>query len=86
YLDNKNIFLGAQNVDLHLEGSFTGEVSALMLKDIGVKYVIIGHSERRFFHHENNNMIAEKFSIVKSLNLIPILCIGENQQEKKLNT
>ncbi|QCI15982.1 triose-phosphate isomerase [Buchnera aphidicola] len=78
-----NIFLGSQNVDLNLKGAFTGETSILMLKDIGVKYIIIGHSERRLFHYETNDLIAKKFNLIKELNLIPILCIGETAEEKK---
>jgi len=82
-IKNMNIFLSAQNVDINLKGAFTGEISALMLKDIGVKYVIIGHSERRLLHHENNNTIVKKFDLIKNLSLIPILCIGETALEKQ---
>ncbi|QCI21606.1 triose-phosphate isomerase [Buchnera aphidicola (Hyadaphis tataricae)] len=78
-----NCFLGAQNIDINLTGSFTGETSVAMLKDLNVQYVIVGHSERRLFHQENNPLIAKKFSLVKSENLIPILCIGETIEEKK---
>ncbi|ANZ22520.1 triose-phosphate isomerase [Buchnera aphidicola (Diuraphis noxia)] len=84
-VNKMNIFLGAQNVDINLKGAFTGEISVLMLKEIGVKYVIIGHSERRSFHNETNNYIAKKFLLVKNYNLIPILCIGETEQEKRKN-
>ena len=80
----KNIFLGAQNVDLNLLGAFTGEISVDMLKDMGVSYVIIGHSERRRYHKESDIIIARKFKIVKEANLTPILCIGENKVEKEL--
>ncbi|QCI17703.1 triose-phosphate isomerase [Buchnera aphidicola (Acyrthosiphon lactucae)] len=82
-IKNMNIFLGAQNVDINLQGAFTGETSALMLQDIGVKYVIIGHSERRLLHHETNDLISKKFHLIKELNLIPILCIGETERDKK---
>lgn len=85
YAKDINFFLSAQDVDIHKKGAFTGETSILMLQDIGVQYVIIGHSERRFFHNESNELIAKKFSLVKSLNLIPILCIGENASEKNQN-
>ncbi|QCI17127.1 triose-phosphate isomerase [Buchnera aphidicola (Aphis helianthi)] len=80
-----NIFVSAQDVDINKKGAFTGETSILMLKDIGVKYVIIGHSERRFLHNEDNKLITEKFGLIKSLNLIPILCIGESENERKEN-
>lgn len=77
-----NIKLCAQNVDIHLSGSFTGETSSFMLKDLGVQYVLIGHSEQRIYHKDNNtSYIAEKFFITKSVGLIPILCIGENKTE-----
>lgn len=82
-VSDNQIFLAAQNVDVHNSGAFTGEISAEMLKDIGVKYVIIGHSERRIFHDENENLIAKKFSIVKDSGLIPIICIGETSTENK---
>lgn len=83
-ITNNNIFLAAQNADVNLYGAFTGEISVNMLKDIGISYVIIGHSERRIYHQENNDFIANKFKIIKDANLIPILCIGENDKQKKL--
>ncbi|QCI21030.1 triose-phosphate isomerase [Buchnera aphidicola (Hyperomyzus lactucae)] len=82
-INDMNIFLAAQNVDINLKGAFTGESSILMLKDIGVKYIIIGHSERRLFHQETNDFIAKKFLLVKKLKLIPILCVGETEKEKQ---
>ncbi|VFP85912.1 Triosephosphate isomerase [Buchnera aphidicola (Cinara pseudotaxifoliae)] len=81
----KKIFLSAQNVDNHTLGSFTGEISPNMLYDMMIKYVIIGHSERRFNHQETNYIVANKFRLLKKENLIPILCIGETEQEKKDN-
>lgn len=77
------IALGAQNVDTNLSGAFTGEISANMLKDIGAKYIIIGHSERRIYHKESNKYIAEKFVVLKESSLIPVLCIGESEAENK---
>lgn len=82
-LHKKKIEVCAQNVDIHLSGSHTGDISAEMLKDIGVKYVIIGHSERRIFHNESDDLIALKFNAIKSQNLIPVLCIGESKEENK---
>lgn len=61
-INNINIFLSAQNVDTHIKGAFTGENSALMMKDIGVKYIILGHSERRLLHNENNEIISKSFA------------------------
>ncbi|UVK76840.1 MAG: triose-phosphate isomerase [Sodalis sp. Fse] len=82
-LAGSHIALGAQNVDIHLSGAFTGEVSAEMLKDIGAKYIIIGHSERRIYHKESDEYIAEKFAVLKEVGLIPLLCIGESAAENK---
>ncbi|WP_343190142.1 triose-phosphate isomerase [Buchnera aphidicola (Mollitrichosiphum nigrofasciatum)] len=81
----KNLHLAAQDVGVNSLGAFTGEISAYMLKDIGVEYVIIGHSERRLYHCENNIFIAKKFKIIKESGLIPILCIGETYEQKKNN-
>lgn len=84
-IEKTNIVLGAQNVDINIEGSFTGETSISMLKEIGVRYVIVGHSERRLWHHENSELIAKKIYLIKKFNLIPILCIGETKEDKKNN-
>ncbi|QJC37307.1 triose-phosphate isomerase [Enterobacteriaceae endosymbiont of Donacia thalassina] len=84
-LKKTSISLTAQNVDIHIKGSFTGEISIKMLKDVGVKYVIIGHSERRLFHNENNNFVSKKFFLIKKYGLIPILCLGETEEQKKNN-
>ncbi|PPI86912.1 triose-phosphate isomerase [Candidatus Pantoea edessiphila] len=78
---SNNIKLCAQNVDINLSGAFTGDISAEMLKDIGVKYIIVGHSERRLYHREDNNYIAQKYAVIKSLGLTPVLCIGETSIE-----
>jgi len=77
------IALGAQNVDVNLSGAFTGETSAEMLKDIGAKYIIIGHSERRTYHQESDDLIAKKFAVLKDTGLIPVLCIGETDAENE---
>lgn len=84
-IQHEKFFLAAQNVDINISGAFTGDISASMLKDIGVKYVIIGHSERRKFHQENDLYIAKKFKIIKNQGLIPILCIGENIDDHSSN-
>lgn len=80
-LIGSKIVLGAQDVDVNLYGAFTGDTSAAMLKDIGVKYIIIGHSERRTYHQESDEYIARKFAVLKSQGLIPVLCIGESEEE-----
>lgn len=71
------VFLGAQNCNEHASGAFTGEVSADMLKSVGVKYVILGHSERREYYKESNELLAKKVDIVLEKELTPIFCCGE---------
>ncbi|WP_334471154.1 triose-phosphate isomerase [Arsenophonus sp. PmNCSU2021_1] len=80
-LTGSKIALGAQDVDVNLSGAFTGDNSAEMLKDIGAKYIIIGHSERRTYHQESDEFIARKFAVLKSQGLTPVLCIGESEEE-----
>ena len=82
-VEGSDIGVGAQNIDVNLSGAFTGETSAEMLKDIGARYVILGHSERRTYHHETDELVAEKFAIVKQQGLIPVLCIGETEAENE---
>jgi len=77
------IKLGAQNCFWEEEGAFTGEISPKMLKDLGVKYVILGHSERRRLFAESNEIVAKKIRIILKFNLIPVLCIGETEEERK---
>ncbi|NBI13244.1 triose-phosphate isomerase [[Haemophilus] felis] len=79
----KLIELGAQNVDVNVQGAFTGDISPEMLKDFGVKYVIIGHSERRTYHRECDGFIAKKFAALKTAGLVPVLCIGESEEENE---
>ena len=80
-----NIALGAQSVCAEPVGAFTGEVSAAMLKDIGCRYVIVGHSERRAIYHEDDALVARKFVAAQSQGLIPILCVGETLTERDAN-
>lgn len=79
------IKLAAQNCSEYNNGAYTGDVSTEMLKDCGVSHVIIGHSERRKYHHENDETINLKIKKVLSDDLIPILCIGETLQERENN-
>lgn len=73
----KNYFIAAQNCHFKKSGAYTGEVSAEMLKSVEVDYVIIGHSERREYFNEDNQMLAEKINICLQNNLKPIFCCGE---------
>ncbi|QHI95464.1 triose-phosphate isomerase [Aristophania vespae] len=78
-----SLALGAQDCYPAKEGAFTGDVSATMLSDIGVRYVIIGHSERRQKHHESNEFICEKVKSALEAGLIPVICIGETLAERQ---
>ncbi|MBZ9577769.1 triose-phosphate isomerase [Patescibacteria group bacterium] len=78
-----NIKLGAQDVFWEKEGAYTGEVSSSMLKDIGCQYVIIGHSERRRYFKETDEIINKKLKAALAAKLRPILCIGETQRERE---
>lgn len=81
--EGSQIQTGAQNVDIHVQGAYTGETSIEMLKDCGAKYIIIGHSERRDYHHESDEYIAEKFAVIKKAGLVPVLCIGETEAQNE---
>jgi triosephosphate isomerase len=80
-----NIDLGAQNIYWQDSGAFTGEISAPMLKDLGVKYVIIGHSERRQFFGEINETVNKRIRAALAHGLTPIVCVGENLAEREGN-
>jgi triosephosphate isomerase len=81
-----NIRVGAQNIAWEKEGAFTGEISPLMLKDIGVNMAIIGHSERRQIFGEDNSMINRRLRAALDANIIPVLCIGETLEEREAGT
>lgn len=78
----KNIFMGVQNVGSETGGAFTGEVSAGMVKNLGAKFVILGHSERRAMGESDEN-IREKLQIAFDTDLTPVLCIGERERDKE---
>ena len=77
-----SVALAAQDVSPHAEGAYTGEVSAGMLRDAGVKYVVIGHSERRAYHHEGDELVGAKVVAAMGEGLIPILCVGESRGQR----
>lgn len=81
-LAESNIVLGAQNLSEYAEGAFTGEVSAQMLADWQCRYVIVGHNERRRLQGETDQQIAKKFMAARANELIPVLCVGESQQDR----
>jgi triosephosphate isomerase (TIM) len=78
----KNLSLGAQDIHWEDRGTFTGEVSGLMLRDLNCQYVIIGHSERRWRLGENDTIINKKLQAALRHHLIPILCVGERAVDK----
>jgi len=77
------IAVGAQNASNEVSGAHTGEVSPVMLKDAGCKYVILGHSERRAIYQETDQIVADKFVAAQAAGLAPVLCVGESQQERE---
>ena len=78
------IALGAQDLCPEAgEGAYTGEVSGAMLQDVGCTYVIVGHSERRAFYGEDDNVVSRKFFAAQAAGLTPILCVGEQLQERE---
>ena len=82
-LSSSSLLWGAQNVYPKDSGAYTGEVSGPMLADVGCRYVLVGHSERRQLFHENEKFVAEKFHHVKVHDMIPVLCVGETLAERE---
>lgn len=82
YADSGLAF-GAQDLGVNGQGAYTGEVSGAMLRDVGARYVLVGHSERRQYHDESPQDVAEKFVAARKAGLVPVLCVGEtlNQRE-----
>jgi triosephosphate isomerase len=82
-LKDTDVSLGAQSVCAEPQGAFTGEVSAAMLKDVGCRYVLVGHSERRQIYGESDALVARKFLAAQSQALVPVLCVGETLEERE---
>jgi triosephosphate isomerase len=74
---------GAQDLSTQQSGAFTGEVAASMLQDFSCTYAIVGHSERRTYHKESDELVANKFAVARAAGLVPILCVGETLQERE---
>jgi triosephosphate isomerase len=83
WLTGRSVGLGAQNCSTEKAGAFTGEVSVSMLADVACRYVIVGHSERRTLYKEDDSTVAGKFVAVRAAGLQPILCIGEQLEERE---
>lgn len=79
-----SVEIGAQNMHFEDAGAYTGEISPVMLKDLGVKYVIIGHSERRAYFGETDEIVNKKAKAALAHDLIPILCVGESLEQREL--
>jgi triosephosphate isomerase len=82
-LKDSDVALGAQSVCAEAQGAFTGEVSGAMLRDVGCRYVIVGHSERRQLFGENDTLVARKFVSALAHGLTPVLCVGETLEERE---
>lgn len=82
-LHNSRVQLGAQNVHWEVSGAFTGEIAAPMLTEIGVRYVIIGHSERRQYFGETDATVNMRLKAAQGFGLLPILCVGETKQQRE---
>ena len=84
-LENTNIMLGAQNVHSEPRGAYTGEISIEMLKDLDVKLCLVGHSERRKYYLETDEIVNKKVKSLLEANIIPVVCVGETLEERNQN-
>ena len=82
-LNGSSIDLGAQDVSQHEAGAYTGEISAAMLNEFGVRYVLVGHSERRQYHFETDVLVAAKAQRALACGMTPIVCVGETLAERE---
>ena len=82
-LADSQIMLGAQDLSEETSGAFTGDVSGIMLKELGCKYVLVGHSERRARYAESSQSVANKAKVAISAGLIPVICLGESLKERE---
>ena len=74
---------GAQDVSSHEQGAYTGEVSAAMLRELGCRYAIVGHSERRAYHSESDQLVADKAKVALAHGLTPVVCVGETLEQRE---
>lgn len=84
-VEGSNIKIGAQNMHFEEKGAFTGEIAPGMLEAMGVKYVVIGHSERRQYFNETDETVNKKVKAAFNHNITPILCVGESLEEREAN-
>ena len=85
-LAGTDIGYGAQDVSTEASGAYTGETAASMIADFNCQYVLVGHSERRTYHGETDEMVAKKFGVVLEAGMTPIFCIGETLEERENGT
>lgn len=78
-----DVSVGAQDVSIHDSGAYTGETAVSMLKEIGCQYTLVGHSERRQYHQESNELVAKKAHQAMNNGLTPVICIGETLEERE---
>ncbi len=83
-VDSPNLILGSQDVSCYETGAYTGEVAASQLKSLNVKYTIVGHSERRLYFNETDFQIKQKLTNLLAQDIIPILCVGERQNQDQV--
>lgn len=81
-LSGSAVSWGAQDVSVHGSGAYTGEVSAAMLNDFACRWVLVGHSERRTYHAETNELVAQKAQVALNAGLTPVVCVGETLQQQ----
>ncbi|MET0320005.1 MAG: triose-phosphate isomerase [Duganella sp.] len=82
-LSNTPVAWGGQDLSVHASGAYTGEVAASMLVDFGSRYVLVGHSERRAYHGESSQLVAQKAVVALAAGLTPVICVGETLDERE---
>lgn len=83
HLAGSGVAYGGQNINVNASGAYTGEISGPMMRDFGCTYVIVGHSERRSYYGETDEIVADKFAAAQEHGLTPILCVGELLEERE---
>ena len=81
--EGRAIAFGSQDVSSNEKGAYTGEVSAAMLAEVGARYGLVGHSERRQYHNESSELVARKFAAALHAGLVPVLCVGETLEQRE---
>lgn len=81
--EGRAIAFGSQDVSSNEKGAYTGEVSAAMLAEVGARYGLVGHSERRQYHNESSELVARKFAAALHAGLVPLLCVGETLEQRE---